>query len=179
MLNNGEKAIIMGQSGCGKTTLLNIAAGLLFPDSGTFSHIGNKIAYMFQEPRLLPWCSVKENILAVLPNKKLNKDINLSEDKIADHYLESVELFGCDDLLPDKLSGGMKQRLAYARFLAFVNFYNADLLLLDEPFSSLDYETKNKMNKLLKSETENKTVIYVTHNISDAKDFCDRVITLE
>lgn len=174
-LGDGEKIALMGESGYGKTTLLNIAANLLTPDSGSFSHSGKGIAYMFQEPRLLSWHSARENILAVLPGGKSDKKRHTA----AEHYLRLTGLYDCADTLPDSLSGGMKQRLSYARFLAYAGMCGSDLLLLDEPFSSIDAENKSRMSELLKSEAKDKTVIYVTHNISDATDFCDRIITLK
>lgn len=150
----GAKIALMGESGSGKTTLLRIAAGLLPADSGKFIHEG-KIAFMFQEPRLLPWKSALENIRAILPKEDYS---------LAEKYLSLVGLSDAADKMPRELSGGMAQRVAYARFLAFAEAEDADLLLLDEPFSALDGETEEKMLTLLKDFSIGKTLMIVTHD---------------
>ena len=155
----GSTTVIMGESGCGKTTLLRIAASLEKPDSGEF--IGDeKVAIMFQEPRLLPWKTALENVKAVIPKDK---------SRLADKYLSAVGLENDVDKLPHELSGGMAQRVAYARFLAFGESEDATLLLLDEPFSALDEETGKKMLSILKDFSVDKTVILVTHDKTDAE----------
>ena len=167
-LEKGSKTAIMGESGCGKTTLLRIAAGLTAPDGGSFTHDG-KIAVMFQEPRLLSWKNALDNVRAVL---------SLEQFPLADKYLSAVGLENDRDKFPHELSGGMAQRVALARFFAFAEAIGADLLLLDEPFSALDDDTAAKMLDLLKNFAKNKTVIMVTHDKSDAESLADNIINL-
>ena len=158
-IKKGEKAAIMGSSGKGKTTLLRLIAGLEKPDGGSITLSGT-VAYMFQEPRLLPWKSAIDNVRAVLKKEHLG---------LADKYLTAVGLK--DDALkyPRELSGGMAQRVAFARFLAFAKATEADILLLDEPFSALDKETCQDMISLLMAECSEKTIIAVTHDQSQAE----------
>lgn len=165
----GSKIAIMGESGCGKTTLLRIAAGLEKPDGGSFVS-NEKIAVMFQEPRLLPWKSSIENVKAVLPKDKSH---------LAEKYLFAVGLEADLEKQPSELSGGMAQRVAFARFLAFAEATDAQLLLLDEPFSALDSETAERMIELLKDFSQGKTVLLVTHDLSDAEAFADQIIYLD
>ncbi len=167
-LEKGTKTVIMGESGCGKTTLLRIAAGLEKPDGGEFV-CDEKIALMFQEPRLLLWKTALENVKTVLKKYSF---------PLADKYLSDVGLKNDKNKFPHELSGGMAQRVAFARFLAFAEAENATLLLLDEPFSALDDETADRMLEILKSFSENKTVILVTHDKSDAENFADKIISL-
>ena len=168
VLEKGSKIAIMGESGCGKTTLLRIAAGLTRPDSGEFICDG-KIAVMFQEPRLLPWKNALENIRAVLAKEQFS---------LADKYLSAVGLSDDAKKFPRELSGGMAQRAALARFLAYAEEIGADLLLLDEPFSALDDETADKMIDLLREFSADKTVILVSHDKGDAERFADRMIRI-
>ena len=158
----------MGESGSGKTTLLRIAAGLTAPDSGEFTHSG-EIALMFQEPRLLPWKNAKQNIEAVL--KKENH-------RLAEEYLKTVGLSDAAEKYPHELSGGMAQRVAFARFLAYAEESGADLLLLDEPFSSLDKDTADKMIEILRQASFGKTVVLVTHDQAQAKAFANIVVRI-
>lgn len=124
---------LFGPSGCGKTTLLQLIAGIMRPDRGQVRGVGNRtISYVFQEDRLLPWATVKENILFVLSNRY--KDQKVAE-QLADRYLSLVGMKQFQDYFPGQLSGGMKQRTAIARAFA----YQGDILLLDEPFKGLDY----------------------------------------
>lgn len=167
-LGEGSRTVIMGESGCGKTTLLKIAAGLISADNGEFSHDGN-IAFMFQEPRLLPWKSALENIVAVLKEKNL---------ALAEKYLDAVSLTDARDKLPHELSGGMAQRVAFARFLAFAEETDANLLLLDEPFSALDSETADSMIALLGRFSQGKAFLLVTHNEEHAKKLEAEIIRL-
>lgn len=166
-LHQGSKTLIMGESGCGKTTLLRIAAGLEKPDDGEFLS-NEKIALMFQEHRLLPWKNALENVRAVL----------LKEQKIlADKYLSAVGLENDKNKYPRELSGGMAQRVAFARFLAYAEATDATLLLLDEPFSALDDETATKMLDLITDFSKNKTLLMVAHHLPDVP-FADNIITL-
>ena len=167
-LEKNTKTVIMGESGCGKTTLLRIAAGLERCDSGEFSNSEN-IALMFQEPRLLPWKNALENVKAVLKKDSFH---------LADKYLLAVGLENDKKKFPRELSGGMAQRVAFARFLAFAEYTQATLLLLDEPFSALDDDTAERMLDILKSFSENKTVLLVSHDRSDAEKFADNVVKM-
>lgn len=167
-LEKGSKTVIMGKSGCGKTTLLRIAAGLEKADGGEFFS-DEKKALMFQEPRLLPWKTALENVKAVLSKKHF---------PLADKYLSAVGLENDKEKFPRELSGGMAQRVAFARFLAFAESTDATLLLLDEPFSALDDETGAKMLTLLKEFSINKTVLIVTHDKFDAESFADEIVRL-
>ena len=163
-----SKTVIMGESGSGKTTLLRIAAGLVKPDSGEFRHEGD-VAVMFQEPRLLPWKNALENIRIVLPKERIES---------AERYLDAVGLSSAADKLPAELSGGMAQRVAFARFLAYAEVSGAELLLLDEPFSALDDETAAKMIELLKRFSHGKTLLMVSHDESDAQRLEGNIIKL-
>ena len=170
-LKKGSPTVIMGESGCGKTTLLRIAAGLERADSGEFVSDGENIAVMFQEPRLIPWKNALENILAVLPK---------GSHPIAEKYLSMVGLDLETDgkKRPSELSGGMKQRVAFARFLAYAETNKATLLLLDEPFSALDDSTAERMVSILRSFAEDKTLLIVTHDESDAHRLSASVVKL-
>lgn len=163
-----SKNVIMGDSGRGKTTLLRIIAGLEPPDSGTVS-CPLRIAYMFQEPRLLPWKNAIDNVKAFLPRKKYD---------LADKYINAVGLSNSAKKRISELSGGMAQRVAFARFLAYAEANNAELLLLDEPFSALDVSTAKHMIDLLVSVSDNKTVILVTHDTSQAEIIGDTTVYL-
>ena len=166
-LPKGSKNVIVGASGCGKTTLMRIAAGLEKCDTGSFE-CSEKIAYMFQETRLLPWKNALDNIRAVLQKENF---------ALADKYLAAVGLADAEKKFPRELSGGMAQRVSFARFLAFAEATEADLLLLDEPFSALDKETSAKMLELLIENSVGKTLLLVTHDERDLS-FADNVIKL-
>ena len=171
-LTKNSPTVIMGESGCGKTTLLRIAAELERADSGKFEAHGENIAYMFQEPRLLPWKNSLDNILAVLPKNSLD---------IATKHLSATGLDVDTDgkKFPSELSGGMRQRVAFARFLAYAESTNATLLLLDEPFSALDDTTAEKMASILREFSKNKTLLIVTHDEADAIRLGAEVIRLQ
>lgn len=166
-LPNGSKTVITGASGCGKTTLLRIISGLEKVDDGEV-RCGDKLAYTFQEPRLLPWKNALDNVCAVLSKDKFT---------LADKYLSAVGLAEAAKKFPHELSGGMAQRVAFARFLAFAESIDAELLLLDEPFSALDKETAAKMLELLLDAARGKTLVLVTHEDSDLA-FADNIIEL-
>lgn len=164
-IEDGHFICICGASGIGKTTLLQLVAGILKPDKGTVELNGSpRIGYVFQEPRLLPWCTVRENIELVLYTYyKKNKQIikTKSEDLI-----HKLELTGFADYYPSQISGGMKQRVSLARAFAI----EPDILLLDEPFSALDEKLKNTLRKLLLDLLDWKpcTTILVTHDLREA-----------
>lgn len=168
-LKTGEILAVMGPSGCGKSTLLQLIAGLQKPSGGSIANNARKISYAFQEPRLFPWLTVRENLSAVLPPRE-------DQDPRIDKALEFVELSNSADLYPDALSGGMKSRAALARALV----YAGDLYLLDEPFSALDEELRSRLCKSLRSliRESGASAILVTHQISDAQELADRIIRL-
>ena len=168
-LENGEKIAIMGQSGSGKTTILNIIAGLVKADSGEII-CRDKKAYMFQEDRLLPTFNLEENVLATLRSK--------NKREIAKRYIRLVELDAHKEKYPAELSGGMRQRVAFARFLAYAEENNATLLLLDEPFSALDEGMRDRMLQILMGFSKDKSVIYVTHNVLEAEKLSNRIIKI-
>lgn len=164
----GEHIAVMGESGSGKTTLLKLISGQLSPANGKIVVSTERISYMFQEPRLLPWLTAAENVNLVLGDHKES----LPE---AIKWLKRVGLEDALDKYPHELSGGMRQRAALARALAF----NGDLLLLDEPLASLDEASANQMLELIKQYSANKTVILVTHNTEQAKKFADTIYILK
>lgn len=163
---DGEKIAIRGESGKGKTTLLRIIARLEKPTGGEISgYDPADIAYMFQEPRLFENLSVWENVAVVCPDYPKSA----AKEK-ASSYLARVGLDTDSDKYPSALSGGMKQRAALARALCA----EKKILLLDEPFSALDRETKREMLTLVKEYTQTRTLILVTHTQEDADFLCDK-----
>jgi len=169
----GKVTCVMGPSGCGKTTFLNIISGLTKPQSGIFSGFDRKtVSCIFQEPRLLPWKTTSQNIDYVLKDLY---PVKQREEKIK-KYLDLVELSTFKDYWPDKLSGGMKQRLNIARAFA----YPSNLLLMDEPFKGLDLQLKisllNSFNLLW--ENDRRTVIFVTHDPDEALYLADNICVL-
>lgn len=171
-----EITTILGPSGCGKTTLLNMIARLDKPTGGNIVLPENyrlPIGYMMQEDLLLPWRTLKENArlgLEVFKNRH-----EMQEKKLEDLFID-FDLARSMNNYPDSSSGGMKQRTALIRTL----LYSPKILLLDEPFSNLDFETKVKIQKhILKYQFENKaTIVLVTHDIEDAVTLSDRVVIL-
>jgi NitT/TauT family transport system ATP-binding protein len=169
----GEFICFVGASGCGKSTLLSLIAGLDQPSSGEVNAGDQQIAFMFQEPALFPWLTAAGNIDLALRARKIAKDQRRSR---AAELLDMVGLAGFAGARPHQLSGGMRQRVALARALA----QDADVLLMDEPFGALDAMTRN----LLHSELERivaetgLTVLFVTHNVSEAVRLADRVIVM-
>ncbi len=165
---------IIGPSGCGKSSILNLISGLDKYYSGDIVKNNNiKISYMLQEHALFPYLTVLDNALLGL---KISKKLNTYNKKYVLNLLKKYDLFDFKDKYPDELSGGMKQRLALIRSLAL----KPDILLLDEPFSALDFQTKLKVSddvyKIIKNE--NKTIIIVTHDLSEAISICDKIILL-
>ncbi|MBA9026403.1 MULTISPECIES: ABC transporter ATP-binding protein [Bacillaceae] len=175
-IQKGEIIGILGTSGCGKSTLLRVLSGLdvgfkgsVLIDGEAVSSVHEKIGMIFQEPRLLPWLKVIENISFGLTN-----DLNKHEK--ASKYLESVGLKGFENHYPKDLSGGMAQRVAIARALVTA----PEILLLDEPFSALDAFTKMQLQDLLFSiwKQYESTILLVTHDIDEALYLCDRIVIL-
>lgn len=152
----GQRIAIMGPSGCGKTTLLRIALGLLKPTAGTVENTFRKTAAVFQEPRLLPWCTALENVNLVLGDGK-------STLETAATYLEQVHLSEAADKYPRELSGGMQQRVAVARALAA----DGDLLILDEPFKAMDEALQEQIIALVNQTKA--AILLVTHEEAEAK----------
>src|SRR5438874_1235715 len=176
-VENNEFFSIVGPSGCGKTTLLNLLAGFEQPTRGELRVGGQLItapgwerAVVFQEYALFPWYTVSQNIRYGLKRKRLPVD---EQNKLFDHYIGLVGLRGFESRYPRELSGGMRQRVSIARALAV----NPTILLMDEPFASLDIQTREYMqDELLKIwQRERQTVIFVTHSIDEAIKLADRV----
>jgi len=179
-VRDGEFVSLLGHSGCGKTTLLNMIAGFEQPTGGRLTIDGESIgapgwekAVVFQEYALFPWYSVFKNITFGLEMKRLPK---AEIREIAERYIELVNLRGFEDRYPGELSGGMRQRVSIARSLAVQPL----ILLMDEPFAALDAQTRSFMqDELLRIwEREQKTVVLVTHSIEEAVKLSDRVIVL-
>jgi NitT/TauT family transport system ATP-binding protein len=168
---------IVGPSGCGKTTLLNLLAGFERPTRGELRVGGEVIgapgwerAVVFQEYALFPWYTVLQNIRYGLRRKRVPEP---EQRRLVDHYIGLVGLRGFESRYPGELSGGMRQRVSIARALAV----NPSILLMDEPFASLDVQTREYMqDELLKIwQREPKTVIFVTHSIDEAIKLSDRI----
>ena len=173
-VKEGEFIAIVGPSGCGKSTLLNIICGLLTPRSGKRTiPEGTSIGYMLQRDHLFEWLTIYENVT-------LGLEIQNKKDPENEEYvlslLENYGLIDFKDKKPSELSGGMKQRAALIRTMAL----HPQILLLDEPFSALDYQTRlmvsSDIGRLIRST--NKTAILVTHNLSEAISLADRVLVL-
>lgn len=179
-VNEGEFVSIVGPSGCGKSTLLSLIAGLLKPESGTIklkdSYIdGNhqSIGYMLQKDHLFEWRSVLDNVLLGL---EIQKKLTAENRKKVENMLENYGLGDFKNVKPSQLSGGMRQRAALIRTLAL----NPEILLLDEPFSALDYQTRLNVSSDIGEiiRKEGKTAILVTHDLSEAISLGDKVLVL-
>lgn len=171
---------IIGPSGCGKTTVFNIIAGLLAPDEGSIVYRGEavcdlrgKIGYMLQKDLLLPWRTVLQNVML---GPELQRQSQAQARETAMEYLHTYGLAGFEHAYPRMLSGGMRQRVALIRTL--IN--DPDIILLDEPFSALDYQTRLYLEGVLMEavETFHKTVVLVTHDIDEAVALSKRVVVL-
>ncbi len=164
-LSNNEIVCILGPSGCGKSTLLNIISGLDSDFKGSFHSLNKKTSYVFQEDRLLNWKTVYENISFVNENSKKVEIMDI---------IEKIELKGFENKYPQELSGGMRQRCSIARAFNF----DSPLLLMDEPFKSLDYTLSLKMIKNLINLWEKKknTILIITHDIDEALLLGNRVL---
>ena len=153
---------VLGPSGCGKTTLLRLAAGLQSPTGGRVLRDPPQAAICFQEDRLLPWRSARENVALAFPRAAQKDGSALRE---ADKWLARVGLAGEERALPASLSGGMKRRVALARALAF----DAPALLLDEPFRALDEDAHGELLRLINACAQGKLLMLVTHDERDAE----------
>lgn len=164
---------ILGPSGCGKTTLLNIIGKILIPDSGRLIGFDGKvISYIFQDPRLLPWKTVEDNIGFVISN-----DITASErQKIVTRFIRLVELEAFTGYYPSKLSGGMRQRVSIARAFA----YPSDIILMDEPLKGLDIKLKLNLIQTFSQiwQADKRTVIFVTHDVDEALLLGNEIVVL-
>ncbi len=159
----GTITCILGPSGCGKTTLLNIIGGLTEPTSGNISGInGQAISYIFQEPRLLAWKTVRQNIEFVLNNAYEEAE----RKSVAQKFIELVELNGFENYYPALLSGGMRQRVSIARAFA----YPSTLILMDEPLKGLDIKLKLNLIRAFARiwQSDKRTVLFVTHDVDEA-----------
>ena len=174
-VNNEDFIAIVGSSGCGKSTLLNIISGLLEKTNGTIKFYKENpiIGYMLQEDALLPYLNILDNATLGLSLKKIKTKENIEYTK------KLLETYGLKDFIykyPKELSGGMKQRVALIRTLAI----KPDILLLDEPFSALDYQSRLSVSEYVYNiiKKEKKTVIMITHDIAEAISLSDKIIVL-
>jgi NitT/TauT family transport system ATP-binding protein len=181
-VGSGEFVCVVGPSGCGKTTLLKCVAGLLRPSRGEVLLRGKPVtappvemALVFQEysRSLMPWTSVRKNVLLPLRHKKLSKE---ERRTLVDESLDAVGLSRFIDHYPWQLSGGMQQRVAIARALA----YQPSILLMDEPFASVDAQTRGDLEDLILRVREKYgiTILFVTHDIDESVYLADRVVVL-
>lgn len=183
-IERGEFICLLGFSGCGKSTVLNLLAGFLQPSSGQITIDGKpvrkpspKYVTIFQNYGLLPWKNIRKNVELGLSAKMFNGLTKKEKGAIADKYLDLVGLSALANSMPCQLSGGQQQRVAIARGLAV----NPDILFMDEPFGALDAVTRIKLqDDLLRIvREENKTVIFVTHDIEEAVYLADRIFVMK
>jgi len=179
-VGRGEFVSVVGPTGCGKSTLLNVAAGLLQPSSGSIAVFGEGLkglnrnaGYMFQADSLMPWRSALSNVTAGLQFGGAPRDVAEAKGR---EWLARVGLAGFDNRYPHQLSGGMKKRVALAQMLIM----DPEILLMDEPFSALDVQTRVLMeNELLELWSANrKSVLFITHDLEEAISLSDRVVVL-
>ena len=181
-INDGEFICLLGPSGCGKTTLLRLIAGLEHPTSGEIIANGEVVkkpsgdrAVIFQQYSLFPWLTVLQNVTFGLEmTKKGTKEENVAA---AERYLESVGLIDFKDSYPHELSGGMKQRVAIIRSL----LNHSPILLMDEPFSAVDMQTRHKLQEQLIGVWKrfDNTIVFVTHDVDEAVYLADKIVILD
>jgi NitT/TauT family transport system ATP-binding protein len=179
-IQDGEFVSLVGPTGCGKSTLLNVAAGLLAPSTGEvrvdgvpLAGINQRAGYMFQSEALMPWRNALANVTAGL---EFHRVARAESETRAREWLTRVGLAGFEDRYPHQLSGGMRKRVALAQTLIL----DPQLLLMDEPFSALDVQTRQLMeNELLELwSADRKSVLFITHDLEEAIALSDRVIVL-
>ncbi len=179
-IDEGEFVSVVGPTGCGKSTLLNLAAGLLQPSSGAvhvsgaaLSGLNAKAGYMFQAESLMPWRTALANVTAGLQFRGVAKEEAQQRGR---DWLARVGLSGFEDRYPHQMSGGMRKRCSLAQMLIL----DPKILLMDEPFSALDIQTRQLMeNELLQLwEADRKSVIFITHDLEEAISLSDRVVVL-
>ena len=164
-------SVILGKSGCGKTTLLRILANLEQSDQGeVLIDRDEKISFVFQEPRLMPWLTVSKNITFGLEKQKIQQEE-------IEELMDLIGLKKFEKAYPHQLSGGMQQRVALARALA----YDPSIILMDEPFAALDYFTREAMQKELIRiyQLKKKTILFVTHSIEEAMAIGQNIFVLD
>lgn len=180
VVQEGEFVSVVGPTGCGKSTLLNVAAGLLEPTTGHVEVFGARLnglnrqaGYLFQADALMPWRTARSNVMAGLEFRGVPKG---EAGNLADRWLARVGLTGHGDKYPHQLSGGMRKRTAMAQTLIL----DPKILLMDEPFSALDIQTRHLMeNELLELwNADRKSVVFITHDLEEAISLSDRVIVL-
>jgi NitT/TauT family transport system ATP-binding protein len=180
IVGGGEFVSVVGPTGCGKSTLLNVAAGLLQPSSGSvkvfnesLTGINTRAGYMFQAEALMPWRNTIENVIAGLQFRRVEREAALAQ---GNEWLKRVGLSGFGTRYPHQLSGGMRKRVALAQMLIL----DPQILLMDEPFSALDIQTRQLMeNELLDLwSADRKSVMFITHDLEEAISLSDRVVVL-
>jgi ABC-type nitrate/sulfonate/bicarbonate transport system ATPase subunit len=179
-VESGEFLSIIGPSGCGKSSILNLIAGFIEPTSGQILIDGQdrdlarvNVGVVFQEYLLFPWLTVAQNIGFGLSQSFENES---HKDRVVEDHVHLMGLEGFENSYPNELSGGMKQRVALARALA----YSPSILLMDEPFASLDAYTRYSMQELLLDiwRTKQKTIVFVTHDVDEAFRLANRILIL-
>jgi NitT/TauT family transport system ATP-binding protein len=172
-IDRGEIVGIVGPSGVGKTTILKLITGIVIPDEGRVTVADGTVAYVFQEPRLLPWRTALDNVAVALRAKGVGKTEARAQ---ASRWLERVGLNGFERYHPEELSGGMAQRVSIARAFAT----EPRILLLDEPFSNMDAALKGSLLSILQDMIKEGgiTVVLVTHDLTEALQLADRIVEL-
>jgi NitT/TauT family transport system ATP-binding protein len=172
IVERGQFVTVVGASGCGKSTMLNLISGLDQPTSGTIE-VGGKVAFMFQDATLLPWLTARQNVDLAL---RLDGVSSARRGARTQDLLELVNLGGFEDKRPHELSGGMRQRVSLARVLA----QDAPIVLMDEPLGALDAMTRDKMHDEIERiwSQLGLTIVFVTHNMREAVRLGDRVVLL-
>lgn len=172
-IEQGSFVTVVGKSGCGKTTLLRILSGLEDKTQGEIHFNSPKVSIIFQEPRLMPWLTVKQNMGFSLIESKDKEDA----DKTVNKYLDMLGLTEFKDAYPSQISGGMAQRTAFGRTLC----YNPELILMDEPLGALDAFNRRKLQRdLIDIFVKNKkTIIFVTHDVDEAIYLGQKIVVMD
>lgn len=182
VIGDGEFVAVVGKSGCGKTTLLRLLCGLEKANEGSIrlphhntnrESDGRRISIVFQEPRLMPWLTVRQNMAFALHREKDRQEVNST----VDNFLDMLGLTEFQHAYPKQISGGMAQRTALGRTLCF----NPDIILMDEPFGALDAFTRRKLQQELVEifHAQHKTIVFVTHDVDEAVLLGQRVLVME